>query len=85
MAEFFKTSTLWVVDYLFDGRARRAYRAYRALRFEHDATTLVAAELAELHGSRARLRSVRRATDDEESAYRRGETPVHHYCPVSRP
>jgi hypothetical protein len=82
MAEFFKTSTLWVLDYLFDGRARRAYRA---LRSEHDPTTLVAAELAELHGSRARLRSVRRATDDEESAYRRGETPVHHCCPVSRP
>ena len=82
MAEFFKTSTLWVVDYLFDGRARRSYRA---LRTEQDPTALMGAELAELHGSRAQLRSVRRATDDEESAYRRGDTPVNHYCPVNRP
>lgn len=79
MAEFFKTSTLWVVEYLFDGRARCWYRA---LRGDQDPTVLMAAELAALHGTRAQLRSVRRATDAEESAYRRGETPANHYCPV---
>lgn len=82
MAEFFKTSTLWVVDYLFDGRARCWYRA---LRTGEDPTALMTAELFELYGSRGQLRSIRRATDDEESAYRRGETPINHYCPVSRP
>jgi hypothetical protein len=50
VAEFFRTSTLWVVDYVFDGRVRSQYRALRA---DRDPTGLMTAELAALHGSRA--------------------------------
>lgn len=81
MAEFFKTSTLWVVDYRFDGRPRRWYRA---LSGGQDPTAALAAELQALHGARAQLVSVRPATEAEEIAYQRGEAPVNHYCPVGR-
>lgn len=82
MAEFFKNSTLWVVDYLFDGRARCWYRVLPAGR---DPAAMMAAELRALHGPRARLKQVRPATEAEEAAYRRGDSPVNRYCPVSRP
>ena len=80
MAEFFRHSTLWVVDYLFDGRARRWYRAVPV---GHDPSGALADELAALHGPRARLKSARPATADEELAYVRGETPVNQYCPMA--
>ncbi len=82
MAEFFRNSALWIVDYRFDGRPRRWYRATPV---GADPSEAVAAELAALHGERAQLVDVRLATAEEEQDYLRGEAPVNRYCPVNRP
>lgn len=80
MAEFFRTSAIWVVDYRFDGRPRRWWRAAPV---GHDPSAALAAELGDLHGSRAQLEQVRLATPEEELAYLRGETAPNLYCPVA--
>lgn len=82
MAEFFKTSTLWVVDFLYEGRARRWFRAFRA---SDDVAHLMQAQLHDLYGNRAWLVQARMATDEEERQYLRGEEPKNLYCPTGRP
>lgn len=81
MAEFFKTSTIWVVDFLYDGRARRWFRAFGP---DDDVPRLMHAQLSELYGERARLVETRKATDNEELQYLRGEEPRNAYCPTGR-
>ncbi len=81
MAEFFKTSTIWVVDFLYDGRARRWFRAFGP---GDDVPRLMSAQLSELYGERARLVETRKATDEEELKYLRGEEPRNIYCPTGR-
>lgn len=81
MAEFFKTSTLWVVDYRFDGRPRRLFKAFGP---DADAAGQSAAELQALHGARAQLVEVRPASVEEETQYLRGEGPVNMMCPSGR-
>ncbi|TFZ04960.1 hypothetical protein [Ramlibacter rhizophilus] len=81
MATFFKTSRLWIVDYTWRGRPRRAYKA---LPDGVDGTARLAAELAEVQGRHARLVQVRPATADEESEYLRGLTPPNVMCPTGR-
>ena len=81
MATFFKSSTTWVIDFRYDGRARRWFKAYPA---DDDAAADAAARLAALYGDRATLVAVRPATDAEERAYLRGEQPVNVYCPTGR-
>lgn len=81
MAEFFKTSTIWVVDFLYDGRARRWFRAFGS---NDDVPRLMHAQLGELYGKRARLVETRKATDEEELQYLRGEEPRNIYCPTGQ-
>lgn len=81
MAEFFKTSTVWVVDFLYEGRARRWLRAFKP---EADPQAVMADELHALYGRAARLVQVRRASADEEDQFLRGEGPQHSICPTGR-
>ena len=81
MAEFFKTCTIWVVDFVYDGRARRWFRAFGP---HDDVSRLMRAQLSELHGKRARRVEARQATDKEELQYLRGEEPKNVYCPTGR-
>ncbi|MDH5539577.1 MAG: hypothetical protein OEY03_09245 [Rhizobacter sp.] len=81
MAEFFKTSTLWVVDFRYEGRPRRWFRAFAP---GVDVRAEMARELHALHGGLARLGEVRPATDDEERQHLRGEAPPNVYCPTGR-
>jgi hypothetical protein len=82
MASFYKTSTLWVVDFHYQGRARRWFKALRA---EDDPPQQMAALLHELYGERAQLGEVRPATEAEEQQYLRGEQPLNLYCPTGVP
>ena len=81
MAEFFKTSTIWVVDFRYDGRPRRWFKAFAP---GIDARGAMQSELREMYGNRARLGEVRPATDEEERQYLRGEVPANAYCPTGR-
>lgn len=81
MAELFRTSTLWVVDFRYDGSPRRWFMAFGD---QTDVASEMAAHLRDLHGTRARLEGVRKASQAEESAYLRGETPKNVFCPTGR-
>ena len=81
MAEFFKTSTLWVIDFRYDGSLRRWFRAFAP---GTDVTARMTAELHELQGARAQLVGVREASVEEETAYLRGEEPKNVMCPTGR-
>jgi hypothetical protein len=82
LAEFFKTSRVWVVDFLHDGRPRRWFKALAA---PADVSSLMADTLRDLYGEHARLVAVRPASEEEELQYLRGEEPVNVYCPTGRP
>lgn len=82
MSEFYKRSTVWVVDFRYDGRPRRWFKA---LGTGVDAWQFMAADLQALYGDKARLVSVRPATDEEERQYLRGDEPRNAYCPTLRP
>ncbi|MBU1360902.1 MAG: hypothetical protein KKC79_09380 [Gammaproteobacteria bacterium] len=81
MAEFFKTSQVWVVDFRYDGRARRWFKSFRT---DDDVPASMTATLRDLYGDRARLVAVRRATQDEELQYVRGALPKNMHCPTGR-
>lgn len=81
MASFYKTSTIWVVDFRYRGRARRWYKA---LREQDDPPRQMAALLQELYGSHAQLCEARPATEAEERQYLRGEQPLNRHCPTGR-
>jgi hypothetical protein len=81
MAEFYKTSTTWVVDFHYDGRPRRWFKAFGP---SADVGELMAAELRQLYGDHARLVSVHKATDEEETQYLRGDEPKNTFCPTGR-
>jgi hypothetical protein len=81
MTEFFKTSTIWVVDFLYDGRARRWFRAFGP---NDDVHPLVANTLRDLYGKRARLVDLRKASAEEELQYLHGEEPRNVICPTGR-
>jgi len=81
MAEFFRQSQVWVVDFRYDGHPRRWLRALPA---GSDVPALLAAELHDLHGDRARLLAVRPATAEEEGRYLRDEAPANPLCPTGR-
>lgn len=81
MAEFYKTSTIWVVDFHYDGRPRRWFKA---LDPNADVDELMATELRQLYGTRAQLVGTRKATDEEEMQYLRGDEPKNAYCPTAR-
>jgi hypothetical protein len=81
MAPFYKSSRLWVVDYLYDGSARHWLEA---LPEAEDGPTVLTARLQDLYGKRCRVMRVRRATDAEESDYLRGVEAKNMYCPSGR-
>lgn len=81
MAEFFKTSTTWVVDFRYEGKPRRWFKAFGP---DDEVQTIMARRLHDLYGKQARLVEVRKATDEEELQYLRGEEPKNVYCPTGR-
>jgi len=81
MAEFFRTSTMWVVDFRYDGSPRRWFKAFGP---DADVASEMATQLRELYGARVQLESVRKASDAEEAAYLRGEAPTNVFCPTGR-
>lgn len=81
MAQLFRSSTVWVVDYTYEGRPRRWFKA---LPSQVDARADIAAHLDNLYGKRARLLSVREATPEEETRYIRGDLPKNVFCPTGR-
>lgn len=81
MAPFFKNRRLWVVEYYWRGRPRRWYKA---LPEGADGQSLLAAELADVHGPQARVASIRLATAPEETDYLRGTAPRNILCPTGR-
>ncbi len=81
MAEFFKTSVIWVVDFHYEGRARRWFRAFGP---KDDPFQKMTDTLKDLYGDRAKLATVRKATEEEELQYLRGEEPKNSYCPTGR-
>ena len=81
MATFFKSSRIWVLDFTYDGRPRRWFKA---LPEAADAGAVLAAQLADLYGSRARLVALRPATADEETQYLQDTFPRNVLCPTGR-
>lgn len=81
MAEFFRKSSTWAVDYRYDGRARRIFKV---IPDGKNAVVLMRAELNDLYGDRAELVEVALASDEEERAFLRGEEPKNVLCPTGR-
>jgi hypothetical protein len=81
VSDFFRTSTTWVVDFRYDGRARRWFKACGP---GVDVRETMSALLRDLYGERARLVEVRKATPEEETRYLRGEETKNVFCPTGR-
>jgi uncharacterized DUF497 family protein len=81
VATFYRTSTVWAIEFQYDGHPRRWLKAYPA---GADVPGLVTQALRDLHGDRARLVSVRRATEEEERQYVHDEGPQNVFCPTGR-
>lgn len=81
MARLFRSSQVWAVEYQYDGRTRHWLKA---LPLEADAEASVRALLQELYGDRARLVTIRPATEAEDEDFRRGRKPRNAYCPTGR-
>lgn len=81
MAEFFRTSTVWVVDFRYEGRPRRWFKAFGP---QDDVRERMLQTLRDTYGERARLVEVRPATEEEERQYLRDELPPTAYCPTGR-
>lgn len=81
MAQFFRTSRVWVIDFTYDGHPRRWMKA---LPQRTDARTEMQAQLADLYGARAHLVAVRPASAEEETQYIRGDLPKNMLCPTGR-
>jgi hypothetical protein len=81
MATFLRTTTLWVVDFRYEGRARRWIKGFAP---DIDVHRQAAALLRDLYGGRAQLAAVRAATAEEELQYLRGDEPRNAFCPTGR-
>jgi len=81
MSEFFKTSTTWLVDFLYEGRPRRWFKAFGP---GEDVNKEVTKSLQALYAGRAKVVDIRRATQDEEMQYLRGAEPKNVVCPTGR-
>ena len=82
MSEFFKTSTTWVVDFRYEGLARRWFKAFGP---GDDVSKDVTHLLQAVYGDRAQFIEVRKATEDEETRYLRGEEPKNRPAASVRP
>jgi hypothetical protein len=81
VAPFYKSSTVWVLDFTYEGRPRRWVKAVPA---EEDPRAEFETQIAELYGRRGRVVDVRVATADEESQYLQGTLPKNVMCPTGR-
>lgn len=81
MAQLFRRTQVWVVEFHHDGRARRWFKA---LPQGTDAPSEMARVLRELYGAHATLQAVRPATPQEELDYVRGNLPRNVLCPTGR-
>jgi len=81
MAEFFRSSKVWVVDYLYEGRSRRWLKAVPS---QADARAEMQRLLRDLYEDRAVLVEVREATEAEEADFRHGNLPRNVMCPTGR-
>ena len=81
MAEFFKTSTIWVVNFRYGGRQRRWLKAFGA---NDGVRREVAATWRELCSKRVQLVEVRKVTKEESLQYLRGEEPNNFNCRTGR-
>jgi hypothetical protein len=81
MAEFFKTSVIWVVDYRYKGQPRRWFRSFGP---GVDVQQRMRSELQQLYGDHVQTVEVRRATEAEETQYLRGEAPPNVFCATGR-
>lgn len=81
MVTFFRSSRVWVTDFLYEGRPRRWLKA---LPEGTDARQAMQSELESLYGPRARLVAVRPATPEEDRDYLRGDLPRNAYCPSGK-
>lgn len=81
MAALFKRTQVWVVEFRYDGRARRWFKA---LPQGTDAPAAMRALLLDLYGAHATLAQVRPATPEEELDYIRGNLPRNMLCPTGR-
>jgi hypothetical protein len=81
LAAFFRSSTLGVIDFRYEGHPRRWFRTFDAdADLQAEATGL----LRDLYGERAQLVEARTATAQEELQYLRGEEPINVLCPTGR-
>ena len=80
-SEFFRASTAWVVDFRYDGHPRRWFKVFGQ---GIDVRALLKTELHQLYGDRAELVAVRKATEQEEGQYLRGDEPKNTFCPTGR-
>jgi len=81
MAQFFRTSKVWVVDFTYDGHPRQWLRA---LPQGADGRVELESQLRELYGGRVRVLDVRPASAEEEMRYIRGDLPKNVMCPTGR-
>jgi hypothetical protein len=81
VADFFRNSTTWVVDFRYEGRPRRWFKVFRE---GLDPAQVVREELQALYGDRVLLEQVRLATAEEELRFLRGEEAKNAYCPTVR-
>jgi hypothetical protein len=81
VAQFYKSSKVWVVDFTYDGHPRRWLKALPA---GADAAAEMGTLLQDLYGARGHLVAVRAATADEETQYIRGDLPRNIFCPTGR-
>ncbi len=81
MADFFKRSTTWVIDFRYEGRPRRWFRVFRE---GADPTAALRQELESLYGDRVQFVQARVATAEEETQFLRGEEARNVYCPTGR-
>jgi hypothetical protein len=81
MAQFFRNSRVWAVEFQYDGRTRRWLKA---LPLQADAHRVLRDLLDDLYGDRARLVAVRPATDLEDQEFLRGNMPRNAFCPTGK-
>jgi hypothetical protein len=88
MNGFMRRSTLWIIDWRYDGHPRRLWKVLRDAADDPDAAAQVAqrmeAELRALYGPAATLDTARPATPEEDREYLRGETQPPALCPTFR-
>ena len=78
---FFKTSTLWVIAFRYDGRPRQWFKTFGA---DADVWREMTDTLRALYGKRVQLVEVRTASEEENLQYVRGDEPQNVYCPTGR-